>query len=306
MRSRSIFAAGLAALLGLMLGPALSLAQEEREKSVIEKELAEGTGNLTKPDEGALNADVIARDLANPNTPLASLNLKFQVRTFDGSARHAEQQESLTVLLQPTLPFPLPNKDIILFRPAIPLLIEQPVPSGPAFDSKTGLGDISFDLAYATTTKSGLLLATGIISSLPTATSDDLGTEQWTLGPELLVGYLQKKYVMGIFPNHQWDVAGNGNRDVNLTTTQVFGVYLPSGGWSVGTTPIIAYDWESEDWTVPLNVTAGRTLVLNGRPWKFSAELNYYVERSDTFGPQWMIGFTVTPVVENVMASWFQ
>jgi hypothetical protein len=97
--------------------------------------------------EGLLNTDEIARDLANPNTPLASLNLKLQVRTFDGSARHASQQESLTVLLQPTLPFPLSNGDIVLFRPAVPLLVEQPIPAGAAFDSKTGLGDISFDLA---------------------------------------------------------------------------------------------------------------------------------------------------------------
>ena len=56
------------------------------------------------------------------------------------------------------------------------------------FDSHFGLGDISFDLAYARTTKTGILLAGGLIASIPTATKDELGPDRWTLGPELLLG----------------------------------------------------------------------------------------------------------------------
>ena len=271
-----------------------------------EPKTTQGEAASASSGQGERSTDDIARDLANPNTPLASLNFKFQIRTFDGSLPNADKQESTTLLFQPSLPFPLDNGDIVLFRPAVPLIFEQPYPTSAGFNSKGGLGDISFDLAYARTTKKGLLLAAGIISALPTATSNDLGTEQWTLGPELLVGYLQKSYIVGAFPNHQWNVAGDGSRDVSLTTMQVFGVYLPTGGWSVGSTPIIAYDWESEDWTIPINVTAGRTILIGRRPWKLGFEVNYYVERADAFGPQWMIGFNVTPVVENMLARFFE
>ena len=66
------------------------------------------------------------------------------------------------------------------------------------------------------------------------------------------------------------------------------------------------YDWNSEQWSVPLNLTLGKTYVLGGRPWSFSLEANYYVEASEVFGQEWFIGFSITPVVENVMAKWFK
>ena len=207
----------------------------------------------------APTVDEIAAELANPNTPLASLTLKFQFRTFQGDLPNADDQESSTLLLQPSFPFPMPNGDVVFFRPAIPLLLNQPVFEADRldFDDKFGLGDIAFDLAYGRTTDTGWLFAGGLISTMPTATKDELGPDRWTLGPELLLGKLSKTYVLGAFPNHQWDVGGSGEADISLTTAQIFGIYLPGGGWNVGTTPIIAYDHEIEEWTIPLNVTVG-------------------------------------------------
>jgi hypothetical protein len=34
--------------------------------------------------------------------------------------------------------------------------------------------------------------------------------------------------------------------------------------------------------------------------------MNHYVQRPDAFGPKWMIGFNVTPVVKNVIAEWLK
>jgi hypothetical protein len=100
-------------------------------------------------------------------------------------------------------------------------------------------------------------------------------------------------------------VGGSGNADINLTSVQAFYTYLPGGGWSVGSSPTINYDWVSSQWTVPLQINAGKTVVLGGRPWKFSVELNYYIERPDAFGPRWMVGLNIAPVVKNGLASWF-
>lgn len=252
------------------------------------------------------SADEIAAELSNPNTSVASLTFKNQFRTFEGNLPDAGDQSSYTLLFQPSLPFTLASGDKVLWRPAVPLLIDQPVfnPGTGTFEGENGLGDIVFDLAYAPKTEGGLLLAYGLITSLPTATND-LGTDKWTLGPEILIGKLAPNYLIGIFPNHQWDIAGSGDADINLTTVQAFYTYLPGGGWSVGTAPIMTYDWEGEQWTIPLQINAGKTVVINGRPWKFSAELNYYVEHADAFGPEWMLGINIAPVVKNGMASWF-
>jgi hypothetical protein len=56
---------------------------------------------------------------------------------------------------------------------------------------------------------------------------------------------------------------------------------------------------------VPLQINAGKTVVWNGRLWKLSVELNYYVEKPDAFGPTWMLGLNIAPVVKNGLAGLF-
>jgi len=259
------------------------------------------------PSSGGASAEEIAQQLANPNTPLASLNFKLQFREFEGNLPGADAQSGTTLLFQPSFPFSLDNGDTVFFRPAIPLQMDFPAfnSSMQNFDSESGLGDITFDLAYGRTTDSGLLIAGGIVSTIPTATNDALGSDRYTLGPEFLIGKLTQTYVLGMYPNHQWDVGGSGNKDISLTTVQFFGTYLPGGGWNVGTSPIVSYDHEIDEWTIPLNFTFGKTIIMGGRPWKLSAEINYYVQQPDAFGPDWFIGINAAPVVENVFARWF-
>jgi hypothetical protein len=252
------------------------------------------------------SAEEIAQKLANPNTPMASLTFRLQQRLFDGDLPGAGSQSGTVLVFQPSFPFALENGDVVFFRPGIPIQLDSPSPNGTGFSSESGIGDIAFDVAYGRTTKTGMLYAGGMIVSLPTATDDALGTDRFTMGPEFMIGKLTKKWVIGAFPNHQWDVGGSGDKDISLTTIQLFGTVLPGGGWNYGSSPIITFDHITDQWTIPLNVQIGKTVIWGGRPWKLSAEINYYVERSDVFGPEWMIGFNVAPVVENVLASWFK
>lgn len=268
--------------------------------------VVEGT---TSPGEkggaAAPSADEIAAELSNPNTLLASMTFKNQFRWFDGDLPESDEQSSYTLLFQPSFPFQLPNNDKFFWRPAVPIFVDQPTLSSDGFSGENGLGDIAFDLAYAPTLEDkSTIVAYGIISSLPTATND-LGSGQWTLGPEFLVAKLTPTWVAGLFPSHQWDVAGWTENNVNLTSMQLIYTYLPGGGWNVGSAPTLTYDWESEQWTVPLQLNAGKTVIWNDRPWKLSVEVNYYVEKADSFGPEWMVGINVAPVIKNGLASLF-
>jgi hypothetical protein len=280
-------------------GETVIFTVEQQRVTVTESEVS-ASGAAAEP-----SAEEIAAKLANPNAPMASLTFRLQYRTFAGDAPGASSQDSTTLAFQPSFPFTLANGDVFFFRPNIPIQLSTPVPD-PAggFSTESGLGDIVFDLAYGRTTKTGMLYAGGVVVSLPTATEDALGTDRYSLGPEFMIGKLSKKYVLGMFPSHLWDVGGSGNADVNVTNLQLFGTYLPGGGWNVGTSPILSYDHNSDQWTIPLNFTFGKTVIWNGRPWKLSAEINYFVEKSDAFGPEWFIGFNVAPVVENVLARW--
>jgi len=287
-------------------------ARDVASGMVVEFQVTDGEAIVSgKPKEignkgGAATASAaeLAAELSNPNTAVATLTFKNQFRWFEGDLPDADDQWSYTLLFQPALPFVLDSGDKIIWRPAIPLLVDQPVfdPVSGEFDGESGLGDITFDLAYAPKMDGGFLLAYGLITTLPTATND-LGTDRWTLGPELLIGKASSSSVYGLFPNHQWDIGGSGNTDISLTSIQAFYTYLPGGGWNVGSGPTITYDWEAEQWMVPLQINAGKTVAINGRPWKFSVELNYYVEKSDAFGPEWMLSLNIAPVVKNGLAS---
>ena len=261
------------------------------------------------------SADEIARELANPNSSLASLTFKNQYRTYTGSFPDAGNQSNYTLLFQPVFPFPMKSpesggKANLFVRPGIPLLFNQPVPtvinSQPAFDSVTALGDIGFDVAYGVTEKSGFLWALGMVGTLPTATKSEVAGKELKLGPEALFAQFEKWGVYGLFPSHQWSVAGWSNKSTSVSQLQLFLVFLPGGGWSVSTQPIMNYDWKAKESTVPLNLTVSKTVTIGNTPVKIGLEANYYVQRPDQFGPQLMIGLNITPVVDNFLVSMFK
>jgi len=49
---------------------------------------------------------------------------------------------------------------------------------------------------------------------------------------------------------------------------------------------------------LPLGIGIAKTAIINGRPWKFSAQYWNYIKSPDPFGPEHLIRFTVGPVVK--------
>lgn len=291
------------ALLASVCWATTALAQEE---SVTPKEAHEGK-----------SADELAKELNNPNNDVAKLTFKFQYRWYEGDLPGADSQDNFTLLFQPVFPFGLDetetHKNVFFLRPAFPFVFDQPVPGVENgefdWDGVSGLGDMVIDAAYGRTYKTGWLWLTGIVNTLPTATDNDIAGKQWRVGPEAVLGYIRPWGLLAAFPSHQWDVTGWGGSNYSTTQLQVFASFTPGGGWAVGTQPIMDYSWEAdsgERWTVPLNLFISKTVLFNKMPYKFDIELNYYVERPDAFGPEWMLGFNVTPIVPNVISSWIR
>jgi hypothetical protein len=261
------------------------------------------------------SADEIAKELANPNASLAKLEFENQFRTYKGDLPDAEDQSNYTLLFQPIFPFTLEprangGKANLFFRPAIPFLVDQPVPTSKNgafdFDKVSALGDTGFDTMYGVTEKNGLLWALGGLGTLPTATDSAVAGGQFRLGPEFLLAKFAKWGLYGIFPGHQWDVVGWNDDYYSTTKTQFFLLFLPGDGWSVGSTPTLYYDWRSEDWTIPLHAKVGKTVIFEKMPVKFEVEVNYFVEQPDAFGPEWLVSFNIIPVVDNFIENWIK
>lgn len=275
--------------------------------SMVTLILALATAVIAEPEaaSGGMSADEAAKQLANPNSSLASLTLKSQYRTFKGDLPGADDAESGTFLFQPAFPFPMSKTDNLFIRPAFTYLVNQPVvdPVTGAVGKESGFADIGYDVAYGRSFASGLLAVLGMVGSIPVG-DDALTTDTWTLGPELFLGVFKPYGVFGVFPNHQWNVGGSRDVKTSLTSIQPFAVFLPGGGWSVGTAGICSYDWENDQWTVPLQLQVSRTVKVGKMPLKIALEGNYYVEKSDALGPDWMFGLNITPVVPNIFANW--
>ncbi|SFH64465.1 hypothetical protein [Albimonas pacifica] len=261
---------------------------------------------------GAPSSDQVARELANPNNALASLTFKNQVTGYTGDLPGADDQANYTLLFQPIFPFPLGERAnggaaTLFIRPAFPILLDQPVfdVAKGGFGGVDALGDIGFDIGYGVTEKSGLLWAVGAVGTLPTATDDRVGGEQLRLGPEALLARFEDWGVYGVFPKHQWAVAGD-SYDYSASQVQFFLKFLPGDGWNVGTQPTMTYDWKAEDWTVPLNLTVSKTVILAGTPVKLELAADYYVAQPGAFGPEWTISFNITPVVPNFILGWLK
>ena len=79
------------------------------------------------------SASDVARELANPNSSLASLTFKNQYRWYTGDLPGADDQDNYTMVFQPVFPLSLPqagngDKRTLFIRPGFPLLFDQPVP----------------------------------------------------------------------------------------------------------------------------------------------------------------------------------
>ena len=273
-------------------------------------------------DTAAKSADEVAKELANPAGSLASLNFNMQYQTFQGDLPGADSQDSSSLIFQPTLPFSVGDKGRrIIFRPAVPVLFDQPVfeaGEGEFDDLNINLGDITFDLVYAGTeitdkaTKSGFLWGAGVAGTVPTATNNALGGDQWRFGPEVFGGIIRSWGIVGALVSNQWNLGGGdgdpGSNDqaYSATTAQYFYAYGLGNGWQIAASPIITYNWKAEDndqaLALPVGAGLAKTMTLGGNNWKFQGQVQYYVEQPDAFGPEWLFKFTVTPVVNNPFA----
>ena len=253
-------------------------------------------------EEQATTADDIARELANPNTVLGTLGFNLDYVTYKGDLPGASDQTSTRLTFQPALPYPI-SKDVNFFlRPAVPIVISQDVPGIGGFENKgVELGDISFDAALGKSLPGGYVVVGGVVGTLPTATDDALGLDQWLLGPEVALGKVSKWGVLGLLVSHQWDVAGEDSFSTSITGGQYFYTYNLSNGWQISSSPTFSYNHKAasgqEAWTLPVGVGVSKTTILSGRPWKFGVQYWQFVKQADAFGPDWELRFTVTPVV---------
>ena len=249
------------------------------------------------------SAEEVAKELANPNTTLGFMTFNTDYITYDGDLPNSSKQEAWRISFQPSLPYPIAEGVNFFLRPNIPFVMKQPVfINGEFSNTRWELGDIGFDAAVGKTYDSGMVLIGGVAGTLPTATSNTLGTDNYKLGPEFFLGKKTGWGFLGGLFTHQWDIAGGSKQpSESITAGQYFYTINLKNAWQIQAQPTWSYNHKADDsddkLTLPLGIGLSKTIIYKKMPIKFSLQYWNYIESPDSFGPEHQIRFAISPVV---------
>ena len=257
---------------------------------------------MTSSANAEKSASEIAEKLANPNNALGFMLFNTDYITYDGDLPRSDSQEAYITNFQPSLPYVINEKWKFFARPLVPIIYQQPVFQDGGFENEgSAIGDIGFDLAFGTGFENGVQVIVGVAGSLPTASNDDIGSNQTRLGPEVFVG---KKTDWGFFGglfNHVWNVGGSNDDTTSITSGQYFFTYSLPDAWQIQMQPTWSYnhqaDKSGDKLTFPVAIGVAKTVILGKTPVKFGLQYWDYVASPNTFGPDRQVRLTISPVI---------
>jgi len=252
------------------------------------------------------------KKLTNPVSTLWSLSFQQNNYLLDNPDRWQSNLQ-----FQPVLPVALTKEWNLITRPVFQLFSSTPYPipfvnpytRQPQVDIErtTAFGDMILMeiLSPGPDLVGNWLLGVGPTFVFPTATSDYTGQGKWQAGPAVVVGYLSKGWILGAFVQNWTSFAGDGSRsDTNQMNLQPIAAFFFGEGWSIGYSGNILANWEAGSgnvWTVPIGLAVSKVVKLGKLPVKLEIAGQYMPIHSDSFGQQYNIQVSITPVIPKLI-----
>jgi len=236
---------------------------------------------LTTAQAQTDEAAELAKKLANPVASLVSV--PFQLNYDENFG--ADDEGSKTVLnIQPVAPLELNDKWNLITRTIVPLVSAHDVPPG---SSEAGLGDIVQSLFFSPKEEiGGWIVAVGPVFMYASASDATLGGEKWGAGPTALVLQQKGSWTYGMLTNHIESFAGTDSRaDVSATFVQPFLTYVTQTKTTLALNTESTYDWESEQWSVPVHATVSQLLKAGPHIFQVTLGVRYWAD-SPPNGPE--------------------
>ena len=225
----------------------------------------------------------LAQELSNPIADLITVPVQMN---FDDNYGPDDDGWKLQTNIQPVVPFSLNDTWTLITRTIMPVIYQEDIIPGSGSDF--GLGDINMSLFLSPQDpKYGKLIwGVGPVLLFPTATETLLGGEKWGAGPALVALTMQGQWTIGMLANHIWSYAGDSDRqDISNTFMQPFVAYTTPTAWTYSVQSETTYNWETEKWSVPINVAIAKLVRLGKLPVSLQAGVGYWAESPDA-GPE--------------------
>jgi hypothetical protein len=222
----------------------------------------------------------LALQLSNPVAALISVPLQFN---YDQDIGPVDDGDRWQLNVQPVVPFTLNDDWNLISRTILPVVSQSDI--FPGAGSQEGIGDVVQSIFFSpkAPTDSGWIWGAGPVLLLPTGSNDLLTTDKWGAGPTAVMLKQSNGWTRGVLANHLWSFAGEDSRaDVNATFLQPFLTYTTPTRWTFGLNTESTYDWENEQWSVPVNVSASNLLRFGNQLVSIGGGLRYWLDSPDS------------------------
>lgn len=214
----------------------------------------------------------VAKKLANPIANMISLPIQVNYQQNLGLD---DKGDKWLTNVQPVIPIELNDEWNIISRTIIPLVSEDN-----GISTTSGVADIvqSAWLSPREPTESGWIWGSGAAFLIPTGS--DLSAEKWGVGPTFVALKQSGHWTYGGLTNHLWSFAGDDIRDgsgevannINQTFVQPFLTYITPQAVTIALNTETTYDWEREQWTVPLNLSVTKVTKIGSQLISYGAQ----------------------------------
>ncbi len=234
----------------------------------------------------------LAKKLSNPVASLISVPIQAN---YDENFGANDKGEIWRINIQPVIPIELNEDWNVISRTILPLIDQNDFPFL-GYD-EFGMGDTVQSLFFSPKqpTQSGLIWGIGPVLYLPTATDDFLGAEKWGAGPTGVALKQDGPWTVGVLANHIWSFAGDDNRnDINATFVQPFLTYVTQTKTTLGINTESTYDWENDQWSVPVNLTVNQMLKTGDQIYQVGGGIRYWAESPNAGAEDWGLRLQLT------------
>jgi len=222
------------------------------------------------------------------------ISVPFQLN-YDTDIGPADDGDRWVLNIQPVIPVSISQDWNLISRTILPLAFQDDI--YPGAGSQTGIGDIVQSLFFSpkSPTTGGWIWGVGPVFLFPSGTDDLLTADKWGVGPTAVVLKQQGAWTYGMLANHIWSCAGDDDRnDVSSTFIQPFLSYTTPDAWTFSLNTESTYDWEAEEFTVPINGVVSKVIKIGDQLISVGGGGRYWADGPDSAAEGWGARLIVT------------